>query len=59
MYKIQLLDGETKTLNSEQEFVDWANKVAVENNDSNFFAIHNEQDAKDYIAEYCPNLILL
>ena len=61
-YKIQhLLDENEKitTLNSDEEFVNFANLICRENEDDNFFAIHNAQDCKDYINEYCDNLKLL
>lgn len=47
------------TYKTEQKFIDFANRICIENEDNNHFAIHNAQDAKDYINEYCDNLAVI
>lgn len=62
MYKVihLLADPEkTSVFNTEQEFVDFANRILIENNDNQHFAIHTALDAKDYIKEFCDNLQLV
>lgn len=60
MYKIlHNIDNEkVTTLRSDEEFVRFARKIAEENED-NEISILNIVEAKNYLANYCPNLTLL
>ena len=60
IYKVAHLLGEkTSVFNTDEEFVEFANLICKENEDDNWFAIHNAVDAKDYIKQNCSNLKLL
>ena len=48
-----------RALKGMKEFVEFANLICKENEDDNWFAIHNAVDAKDYIKQNCSNLKLL
>jgi len=44
--------------NTSVEFLNFVYKILEENDDVNTFVIESEQDAIDYINEYCDNLIM-
>lgn len=62
--KIQNIDDVIKTFNTDDEFMDYVRKVYKENEDANLYPsqIHwlpeNIQQAKEYIEEWCTDLIL-
>lgn len=53
------VDGEkTTTLNSDREFIEFVQKIVIENGDYDF-SILGISDAKEYLEDYCSNLTLL
>lgn len=48
----------TITLNSDREFIEFVQKIVIENEDYDF-SIIGIFDAKEYLEDYCLNLTLL
>ena len=42
--------------NTDAELIEFVQKICVENEDTEHFAIHTAEDAVDYIELYCDNL---
>ncbi len=60
MYKIKHNTDNEKvtTLNSDKEFIEFMQKILIENEDYDF-SILGISDAKEYLEDYCSNLTLL
>ena len=59
MYKVyNNVEGKIVFTGNESEFIDFMRKIAIENEDFDF-SILGASDAKEYLKDYCDNLVLV